>query len=79
MDVELQDVQWFSLDYVTLSNNTIFTIAQKYPRPYEFDDMVHIAVSYEMDLNKVISTTKMQMWLTIQQHEAQIRSLGQGD
>ena len=51
-DVILQDERGFHLDELTWSNITVFTTETAASRPYEFPDQVHLALAYEMNLNK---------------------------
>ena len=43
------------LDEWTLDEPLIFTTIQHTSRPYEFEDSVHLSISYEMDLNMHVS------------------------
>ena len=51
-DILLQDTRGMHLDDMTEDEIPVFTTDQGSVRPYEFDDAVHLSISYEMDLNK---------------------------
>jgi len=51
-DVAMQDQRIMHLDEFTESSIRVFTTEQLSVRPYEYFDMVHLSISYEMDLNK---------------------------
>ena len=53
-DVLMQDFRLIHLDEWTQDDTRMFSPYQMSSRPYEFDDNVHLSVSYELDLNLYI-------------------------
>ena len=50
-NLQLQDQLTMQLGPITEIEGAIFNVKQNTRRPYEFDDDVHIVISYEFDLN----------------------------
>ena len=50
-ELRLQDSRYFSFGEISEKGSMIFDIVSNGERPYEFQDLVHWTISYEMHLN----------------------------